>query len=118
MRLTIPITGTVLREGSIHGSGELVGHPDDPIRPVIAALDPHVSWSIVDVDLDNAVMVVEVQALEDMVDETTGEIKKATAEEKAAALNRARARIEGKSYDELYAQTGKPLLKRPARDER
>lgn len=59
MRLTIPLTGTILAEGSVWGAGDLVGDPADPIRPVDLDLG-NVSWKMVDLDLANEVMIIEV----------------------------------------------------------
>ncbi len=120
MRLTIPLTGTVLVEGSVHGDGLLKGDPDDPIRPVDLNLG-NVSWRAVDVDLDAGVMIIEVAPAQE-VEEDTGQVdgrgkpvyqtRAATPAEKEDFLQHARQLIESRTTDELYAMSGKPRLKR------
>ena len=119
MRLTVPITGTVLVEGSVHGEGKLTGDPNDPIRPISIDLG-NVNWKMVDVDLDNEVMVIEVKAC-DIVSEPTGGIdadgnptytqRPATEEEKVAFLQHAQDLVLCYSKDELYQISGSARLK-------
>lgn len=111
MRLTIPLTGTVLVEGSVYGAGDLTGDPNDPIRPVGLNLG-NVSWVMVDVDLEKEVMVIEVEPGE-YVSESESKSRKATAEEKAASLRAAQAIVMGHTKEELYAMSGSSRLKRP-----
>lgn len=124
MRLTIPLTGTVLREGSVWGKGELSGDPNDPIRPIDIDLG-NVSWVMVDVDIENEVMEIEVKPSEEL-SEDTGQVdgkgepiyitRKATQAEKAGFLQHAQQLIEGHTKDELYALAKRPKLKRPFKE--
>ncbi|HUV53044.1 MAG TPA: hypothetical protein VMW64_08225 [Dehalococcoidia bacterium] len=121
MRLTIPLTGTVLVEGSVFGEGKLTGDSKDFIRPIPINLG-NVSWTMVDVDLENEVMIIEVQPAEG-VSEDTGRVdgegepiytrRKATEQEKAGFLQHARNLIEGHTKDELYKMSKSAKLKRP-----
>lgn len=121
MRLTIPLTGTVLVEGSVHGDGKLSGDPDDPIRLIDIDLG-NVSWSMVDVDLENEVMTIEVEPGEE-VSEPTGEIdaegnpifktRLATEEEKVGFLQHAQDLVINNTNDELYQMSKCSKLKRP-----
>lgn len=121
MRLTLPLTGTVLVEGSVWGDGKLSGDPDDPIRPIDIKLR-NVSWTMVDVDLENEVMVIEVKPAE-MIEEDTGEVdgeghpvrrgRPTTQQEKVAFLQVAKDLVEGHTKDELYTMAKAPRLKRP-----
>lgn len=123
MRLTLPITGTVKREGSVHGDGLLEGAPDDPIRLIGISLG-NVSWKMVDVDLEKEEMAIEVTP-SDMISIPTGEIdengedkfieRKATLEEKADALEFVRMIAEEYTKEELFAVTGDERLRRPLR---
>lgn len=121
MRLTIPLTGTVLVEGSVWGEGKLSGDPNDPIRPIDLNLG-NVSWTMVDVDLENNEMVIEVSPAEE-IDEDTGQKdtegnpiyvrRRATEQEKAGFLQYAKDLIEGHTKDELYTMSRCSRLKRP-----
>lgn len=128
MRLQIPLTGTVLVEGSVWGEGKLTGDNADPIRPIDLDLG-NVSWRMVDVDMANEVMIIEVEPAEFVNDpdlDTQGNQKidadgkpmfksrPATPREKEGFLQYARQLIEGHTKAELYALAGKPRLKRPA----
>lgn len=125
MRLTIPLTGTVLVEGMVHGEGLLTGDDNDPIRPVDIDLG-NVSWTMVDVDMENEVMEIEVEP-GDTVAEPTGEVdaegkpvylsRPATGEEKDGFLQHARQLVEARTRDELYAISKCARLKRPVRKE-
>ena len=126
MRLTIPLTGTVLVEGSVYGDGSLVGEDKDPIRPVDIDLG-NVSWTMVDVDLKNEVMVIEVQPA-DVISEDTGEkdaenkpiyrSRPATKKEKNGFLQHAQTLIRGHTKDELYQMSKCPRLKRPFKEKK
>lgn len=124
MKLTIPLTGTVLAEGSVHGAGDLMGDENDPIRPIDIDLG-NVSWIMVDVDLENEVMIIEVEP-EDTIGEPTGETDLGTGEpiyrrritseqEKAAFLQHAQKLIETHTKGELYQMSGCSRLNRPLR---
>jgi len=120
MRLSLPLTGTVLIEGDVR---HIIGDPEDPIRAININLGS-VSWKLVDIDLENEVMVVEARPTEE-VDEPTGEVdgggepicrcRKTTAQEKTAFLQHAKHLIEGHTKDELHAMSKCPRLKRPFR---
>lgn len=121
MRLTIPLTGTVLVEGSVWGDGKLTGSENDPIRPIDVDLG-NVSWQMVDIDLENEVMEIEVEPAEE-VGEDTGEVdaegdpihkmRPATKEEKVGFLQHAQSLVMNHTKDELYAISKSPRLKRP-----
>lgn len=122
MNLIIPLTGTVLVEGSVWGDGKLSGDDKDPIRPVDIDLG-NVSWTMVDTDLENETMEIEVTP-GDTVSEPTGEIdletkepiyisRPATKEERAGFLRDAQKLIETHTKDELYQMSGCSRLKRP-----
>lgn len=113
MRLTMPLTGTVLVEGSVWGDGKLSGDPNDPIRPVDIDLG-NVSWRMIDIDLENEVMAIEVEPGE-KVTEPTGEVREATQEEKQGFLQHAKELIDNHTKDELYAMAKVSGLKRPAK---
>ena len=106
MRLEVPITGTVLIEGGVWGDGNLTGADDDPIQLININLGP-VSWTMVDVDLDREVMIIEVEPNEDT-----------DPQERPKILQDCQALILGHTKDELYAMTGEPRLKRPFKPER
>lgn len=120
MRLRIPLTGTVLVEGSVWGKGELKGDDQDSIRPVDIDLG-NVSWTMVDIDLEQEVMIIEVSPA-DSLDEPTGELdpegkpkyrnRPTTPSEKQQLLDHARSLIEGKTKEELYQISKCTKLKR------
>lgn len=126
MKLTIPLTGTVLVEGSFRGDGKLTGDPEDPIRPVDIDLG-NVSWTLIEVDLENEVMVIEVEPAEEL-DEDTGKKdaegepiyrrRQATKQERKGFLQYARDLVMNHTKDELYQMTGSPKLKRPFKGEK
>ena len=121
MRLTIPLTGTVIREGSVWGEGKLSGDPDDPIRPVDIDLG-NVSWKMIAVDIENEEMEIEVSPGE-RVSEPTGEVaaegklvytsRKATSGEKVSFLQQAKDLIEGHTKDDLYTMSKSKRLVKP-----
>ncbi|KKM90013.1 hypothetical protein LCGC14_1242930 [marine sediment metagenome] len=125
MRLTIPLTGNVLVEGSVHGDGALTGDDEDPIRPIEIDLG-NVSWTMVDVDLGAEVMVIEVAPAEE-VEEPTGEVdaegeavmhtRPTTPAEKQALLQHAQGLVMNHSKAELYQMTGNQRLRRPFADQ-
>lgn len=112
MRLEIPLTGSVLVEGQVHGDGRLEGDPDDPIRLIDINLG-NVSWRMVNMDLDREIMIVEVAGGEKTYDPDTGTSRPSTPAEKIATIAHARGLIYGKSKAALYAQSGSARLKRP-----
>jgi len=129
MMLSIPLTGTVLVEGSVHGAGALVGDDNDPIRPVDIDLG-NVSWTMVDVDLENEVMIIEVEPGETVeepdidesgkqkVDDEGNPVYKprpATKEEKIGFLQHAQRLVMEHTKDELYKMSGCHRLRRPFR---
>lgn len=124
MRLTVPLTGTVLQEGSVWGKDDLIGDPNDPIRLVEIDLG-NVSWRMVDVDIENEVMIIEVSPAEE-IGEDTGQVdgggkpikirRPTTKQEKIASLQNAQQIIEGHTKDELYAMSKCQRLKRPFKE--
>lgn len=124
MRLTVPLTGTVLVEGSVHGKGLLQGDDKDPIRLIAIDLG-NVSWTMVDVDLENEVMIIEVEPSE-RIEEDTGQLdgennpiysrRLATKEEKAEFLRHAQQLVEGHTKEELYQLSKCARLKRPFKE--
>ena len=113
MRLAIPLTGTVLVDGSVHGAGDLTGDPNDIIRPIDIDLG-NVSWTMVDIDLGAEVMIIEVKPGETVED--AGETRSATPKEKTGFLQHAQG-VMNHTRDELYALTGNARLKRPFKAE-
>lgn len=123
MLLAVPLTGTVIVEGSIL-DGKLEGDDKDSIRPIDIDLG-NVSWTLVDVDLENEVMEIEVSPAEE-IDEDTGQLdgenkpiymrRKTTEQEKQGFLQYARQLIEGHTKDELYQMSKSPRLKRPFKE--
>lgn len=121
MRLTIPITGTVLVEGTVHGTGALVGDNSDPIRPVDIDLG-NVSWEMVDIDLDKEEMLIEVAPSEE-ISADTGQVddegnpiyikRPATDGERVGFLQYAQQLVMEHTKDELYQMSGNLKLKRP-----
>lgn len=126
MKLTIPLTGTVIQEGSIFGDGKLEGDPNDPIRPIDINLG-NVSWKMINVDIENEEMEIEVSPAE-QISADTGQVdgegepifrtRKTTQQEKAGFLQHAKDLIEGHTKDELYALANRPKLKRPFKEEK
>ena len=119
MRLTIPLTGTVQVEGSVWGEGKLTGDPNDPIRPISIDLG-NVSWTMVDVDLENGEMIINVEPAEE-IDEDTGGVngsnsiyrrRPCTQQERQEFLQHAKNLIEGHKKDELYVMSGCSRIKR------
>lgn len=127
MRLSIPITGTVLVEGSIWGDGKLTGDDKDPIRPVSIDLG-NVSWRMVDIDLKNEVMEIEVTPCDtvsepeldaegkqkfDAESNPISIVRPTTEEERAGFLQYAQKLIKTHTKDELYQMSSCSRLKRP-----
>lgn len=120
MRLTMPLTGTVLVENP------LTGDDNDPVRPIDLNLG-NVSWTMLDVDLDNEVMIIEVSPGE-KIDEPTGEEdgegnpiytrRKVTEEEKLKFLQDAQDLVMNHTKDELYTMSKCSRLKRPFKEEK
>lgn len=130
MILRIPLTGTVLVEGSLWGKGDLKGDDNDPIRPVSINLG-NVSCRTIDVDLEKEEMIIDVAPAitvkEPDLDENgvqkvdeEGELKfkkrLTTENEKANLLEAARQKVEGHTKEELYAMTGSHKLIRPKKE--
>lgn len=117
MQLTVPLTGTVLVEGSLK-DGALVGSEHDPIRPLDGILG-NVSWNIVSIDLDNAVAIVEVNPPEQVYEPSSdgdpikGTMRPSTQEEKVQALQYAKSVILNHTKEELYQMGGNAKLRRP-----
>lgn len=130
MIFRIPLTGTVMREGSVWGAGLLAGDPDDPIRPIALDLGG-VDWRMVDVDLDNEIMIIDVQPSEkttepdldeggkQKIDPQTGElcwiIRPRTPAEKTVILQRIQDLLTNSTKEKLYKMSGSPRLRRPFR---
>lgn len=125
MRISIPLTGTVKELNPLRGE------PSDPVRPIDINLG-NVSWTMVDVDLENNLMIIEVEpgnrvSEPDLDGEGKQKIgkegnpiyitRKATEEEKTGFLQYAQDLIEGHTKDELYAISRCPRLKKPAKGE-
>ena len=123
MRLTVPITGTVLVEGPL---STLVGDENDPVRLIPINLG-NVSWVAVSVDLKNEVMEIEVSPAEHIA-EDTGEVderdepiytlRPTTEQEKTALLDYAKDLVMDNTKDELFAMTKSPRLKRPFKEKK
>ena len=114
MIIRIPITGTVINADTKTGS------ENDPIRLIDIDLG-NVSWSLVELNLENEYMAIEVIPSE-TVAEDTGELdehglpiwinRPATAEEKRAFLEHARNySLERMNKEALYALSKSPRLK-------
>lgn len=120
MRLTIPLTGTVLIENPLSGDD------NDRVRPIDLNLG-NVSWTMVDVDLENEVMVIEVSPAEE-IDEPTGEEdgegnpiyirRSATEEEKIGFLQHAQDLVMNHTKDELYEMSRCSRLERPFKEKK
>ncbi len=123
MQLTVPITGTVIREGDIHDDGLLEGDPNDPIRLIDINLG-NVSWTLVDIDIDAEVAIIEVTPALDVVEETgvilpggEPEVRQrdTTDVERSQLLSYAKGIVEGKTKAQLHTLSGSPRIKRPNR---
>ena len=104
MRLTLPLTGTVIEENPLGGD------PNDPVRPIDIDLG-NVSWVMENIDLENEVMVIEVSPAEVISDPELGS-RKATAEEKQGFLKYAQELIKKHTRDELYQMSKCTRLKK------
>lgn len=123
MRLPMPLTGTVLVEGTLR-DGNLKGDANDPIRIINIDLG-HVSWQLVDIDWDNELAIIEVTPSEYRSVPTGGKItvngketdeyetRPATEEEKVAFLQHAQDLVMNHTKDELYTMSKCSRLKRP-----
>lgn len=123
MRLRVPLTGTVKGfkpdEYELDGIG-VYGDDDDPVRLVGIDLGD-VHWTLVSINLEDDEAVIEV-----FPEELTMELKPggdpnigtdyiyrpSTEEEKQQKLDKAKAKIETGTKDELYALTGDKRLKK------
>lgn len=118
MRITIPLTGTLLAYEPIP-----VGDDSDPVRPIPLDLG-NVSWQLIYLDLENDEAVIEVAPAE-MYDEPTGEFdsdgnpvclrKQVTNEMKEAALKKVKDLLLDHGKDELYRITNSRPLRKPQR---
>ena len=118
MKLLMPLTGTLVTLNPISGD------PDDPVRPIGIDLG-NVSWTILEVDLENEVMLIEGESGE-TVEESTAEVdsegtpiykrRPATDEEKLGFLQYAQRLIMEHTKDELYQMSGCHRLKRPFKE--
>lgn len=119
MRMKLPITGTVkeILEGGI-----VIGESDDPIRPVNVILG-NVSWTMINLDIDNEEMEIEITPSDKYVYDT-GAVdgqgdpvlsrRKATVQDKAVALEYARdLSLERKTKAQLYTLSGSKKLINP-----
>lgn len=127
MRLTVPITGTVMVEGTMQ-DGNLEGDKNDPIRLISIDLG-YVSWQLINIDLDNEVAVIEVTP-SDYRCKTTGhkviingketdeyKTRIATKQEKTQALQYAHDLVNH-TKDELYTMSKCSRLKRPFKEKK
>jgi len=131
MRLTIPLTGTILEYHpellQYGGSSGISGDPNDPVRPVTIDLG-NVSWKLVSIDLETETMEIEVTPSDNVSEldlDTEGKQKvdtegkplyktrPATGVEKLGFLDNAKNLIEGHTKDELYQISKCPKLKKP-----
>ena len=120
MRLTIPLTGTVLVEDPI------MGDDNDPIRPIDIDLG-NVSWLLVSIDLENEVMEIEIEPAS-RISEPTGkndaegkpiyQARATTQTEKLSFLQHARDLVENHTKDELYVMAKCSKLKRPFKEQK
>lgn len=117
MRMKIPITGTVK---SVQPC--VTGDDDDNIRLIPIDLG-NVSWTMVELDLEDEVMIIEVTP-SPTISEPTGEAdaegnpthrtRDATPNEKQGFLEHAKGfSTERKTKDELYLLSKSPRLKNP-----
>lgn len=116
MRITLPLTGTLLAYKPV-----VAGDDSDPIRLVDINLG-NVSWELVALDLDNDQAVIEVTPA-DGYDEPTGQVDPegnpicwrvpTTPEMKAAALTWVRAISLEYTQDQLYQMSGNARLRKP-----
>lgn len=115
MRVTIPLTGTVLAYDPI------TGDPDDPIRPIGLRLG-NVSWELVELNLDDDTMVIEVTPSPE-VSEPTGQVdadgrpvyrrRPTTEKERQAYLGNIQELIHGHTREELYSLSKSKRLSKP-----
>jgi len=107
MIIEIPITGTVLVEGTME-DGWLTGDPNDPLRPVDLNLG-NINKRIISYDLGREIAVVVLEPVEEVY-EKTGELDKfgepiyeprlTTQEEKTSFLQYAQGIIMNHTRDE------------------
>lgn len=112
MRMTVPLTGTVIISGSVWGEGRLEGDQNDFIRPIPMLAD--VSWTMVDVDLENEVAIIEVKPAQTIYDDSLKKRRPTTEAEKQAFIEHARNHsLERMSKEALYTLSKSPRLKNP-----
>ncbi len=123
MRLKVPITGKVtafsVNKAKADGIG-VSGDSDNPIRLIALNLG-NVSLRLIAIDLETNEAEIEVTP-EPVFFENTGQVnsdnkpiyrgRTATPQEKQTFLDIAKAKVEGKTKDQLYAETGSPKLKK------
>ena len=123
MRLKVPITGKVKsydkKLAKLDNIG-VSGDSDEPIKLININLG-NVSWKLMSIDLENDEAEIEVTPSENFTKDTgqvDGEGKPiyqqttATSLDKQRFLDEARAKVEGKTSDQLYTETGSPRLKK------
>lgn len=118
MLLSVPLTGRVI------SYNPLIGDDNDPVRIIDVDLGD-VSWNLISIDTENDLALIEVTPAEysDEAAQPTGELdgegqpvyakRKLTDQEKQALLDNVKAKIQGKSIDDLYRISKCPRLKKP-----
>jgi hypothetical protein len=110
MKLKIPMTGKVI--GCDPKTGEISGDPKDPVRLVGVDLGG-VLWRLIDIDLENDLMEVEVEAPTGVQEAGTPK-RLLTQSEKDTLLKNARRIVESHTAAELYTITKCARLKKAA----
>ena len=114
MRMTLPLTGTIVR----YFDGGFSGDNDDPVRPVDKDLG-HVSWQMVSIDLEAETMTIEVTPSEEIEVNTGTELKPVyekkvlTEQDKQKVLAKAKKIETNNTVEELYHMTGNHRLIKP-----
>lgn len=124
MKVKVPLTGKVIgfnpEYAKIDGKGTS-GDPSNPIRPVIAGRFQNCGWRMVSTDLETDECEIELLPAEDVAilkpggdpDNRWDWISRETTEqERQGFLDAAMAMVEGKTKDQLYAETGCERLKK------
>ena len=116
MYLSIPLTGRVV------SYNPLIGDDNDPVRPISIDLGCNVSWTLISIDLEHDLALIDI-AVEDRCQFPTGKVDEnnepimdrrvATAKERQAFLDNAKSLIQDKSIDRLYEQSKSARLKKP-----
>lgn len=127
MKMKIPITGTVVSTNPV-----IMGDSDDPIKPISIDLG-NVSWTLIELDLENEEMTIEITPSESFsepdlnehgvqkVDKKGNHVfkpsRKATKQEKDKFIEHARNHsLERVSKEALYALSKSPRLKNPFKE--